>query len=456
MAFNLFVGASVGVETEDVWASLDMINERWPFINGKNIAKKINSGLIDMGDTHLSHFAQGLEFGFYCRDGIDIGIIEATEITEDGGIILSGGVGAAYEIIEKSKKLIIEVNTSIPSYKGFHDLVPNLKPPKRKPYLISRVDDRIGVEEMKNYDKEKVIAIVESKLPDNGPSMAKSNDVSKRISEHLMEFFEFEVKRGTLPKNLLPIQSGVGNVPNAVLNGFKNSKFDNIVGWTEVLQDGMLDLLECGKMKSATTTGISLSKEGFQKLYSNFDFYKDKIILRPQEITNSAEIIDRLGVISMNACLEADIYGHVNSTLIDGSKMVHGIGGSGDFFRNAYISIAHFPSSRASKNGDPNGISCIIPKVSHCDHTEHDISVVVTEQGLADLRQLAPRKRARLIIEKCVHPEFKPMLLDYYNFAEKKCIQEGKGHEPQILKAVYQMYTNHDEKGTMKLDKWDF
>lgn len=456
MVFNLYIGASVGVETEDVWASLDMINQRWPFINGKNIAKKVNMGLIDMGDAHLSHFAQGLEFGFFCKDDLDIGIIEATEITEDGGIVLSGAVGAAYEIIERSKKLIIEVNTSLPSFRGFHDLVPNLKPPRRKPYLISRVDDRIGISEMKNYDKEKVIAIVESKLPDNGPKMTPPNDISQKISGHLMEFFESEVKKGRLPKSLLPIQSGVGNVPNAVLNGFKNSQFKNLVAWTEVLQDGMLDLIECGKMKLATTTGISLSSDGFKKLYSNFDFYSDKIILRPQEITNSAEVIQRLGVISMNACLEADIYGHVNSTLIDGSKMVHGIGGSGDFFRNAYISIAHFPSSRASKNGDPNGITCILPKVSHCDHTEHDISVIVTEQGLADLRQIAPKKRARFIIEKCAHPDFKPILLDYFNYAEKKCIELGKGHEPQILKACFQMFENHDEKGTMKIDKWNF
>ena len=75
--------------------------------------------------------------------------------------------------------------------------------------------------------------------------------------------------------------------------------------------------------------------------------------------------------------MELDIYGHVNSTLVNGSKMLHGIGGSGDFFRNAYVSIVHLPSARQTKTG---WISSIVPMASHIDHTEHDIGIVVTEQ----------------------------------------------------------------------------
>lgn len=46
--------------------------------------------------------------------------------------------------------------------------------------------------------------------------------------------------------------------------------------------------------------------------------------------------------------------------------------------------------------------------VSHVDHTEHDVDILVTEQGLADLRGLAPRERARAIIDNCVHLTIAP------------------------------------------------
>ena len=74
--------------------------------------------------------------------------------------------------------------------------------------------------------------------------------------------------------------------------------------------------------------------------------------------------------------IEADIYGNVNSTHIMGSSIQNGIGGSGDFARNAYISMFLSPST--AKSG---AISCIVPMVSHVDHTEHDVHVIVTEQG---------------------------------------------------------------------------
>eukprot|EP01080_Neovahlkampfia_damariscottae_P001756 gene1756-525_t len=454
LAFNLYVGASVGAEIEDRWAKLDMTMQRWPFISGKEMAKKINSGEINMGDAHLSSFAKGFEYGNYSKHKLHIGIIEATEITAEGGIVLSGGVGISPEVIQRAEKLIIEVNTALPSYYGMHDIIHCKKPPHRRPYLISRVDDRIGDYEVMDFDREKLVGIVESTKLDNGNDMAPLDEKSKKISDHIMDFFESSSRNGTMPKNLCPIQSGVGNIANAVIGGFKNTNFV-LDSWTEVLQDGMLDLIDAGKLKYVSTTGIALSNEGFKRFYENFDFYKKKIILRPQEISNSGEIISRLGVISMNAALEADIYGHVNSTLVGGTKMVHGIGGSGDFFRNGSTSIAHFPSTRPSKT-DPTGISTILPMVSHVDHTEHDVQILCTEQGLADLRNLPPKARAREIINKCAHPDYKELLLDYFNHSEKECIKAGAGHEPQTLTHVFKMFENLKKHGTMKLKSWDF
>src|SRR5699024_10884946 len=104
---------------------------------------------------------------------------------------------------------------------------------------------------------------------------------------------------------------------------------------------------------------LSLSKKANQELNDNIDFYQDKVILRTQEISNHPEVIRRLGVIAINGMIECDLYGNVNSTHLMGSGMMNGIGGSGDFARNAFISFFVRPS--IAKNGD---ISAIVPMVS--------------------------------------------------------------------------------------------
>jgi succinyl-CoA:acetate CoA-transferase len=168
---------------------------------------------------------------------------------------------------------------------------------------------------------------------------------------------------------------------------------------------------------------------------------RTKIILRPQEISNHPEIIRRLGVIAMNGMIEADIYGNVNSTHVMGSSIMNGIGGSGDFARNAYLSFFMTPSQ--AKGGT---ISCIVPMVSHVDHTEHDVQVIVTEQGLADLRGLAPRQRAKLIIDNCAHQHFRPALEDYY----QRALKDAPGrHTPHLMDEALSWHARYLRQGTM-------
>lgn len=250
---------------------------------------------------------------------------------------------------------------------------------------------------------------------------------------------------GRMPPALLPLQSGVGNIANAVLAGLNRGPFENLTGFTEVLQDGMLAMIKSGKMTMASATALSLSPTANQEFLQNLDFYRDKIILRPQEISNHPELIRRLGVISMNGMLEADIYGNVNSTHVMGTRIMNGIGGSGDFARNAYVSMFMTPST--AKGG---AISCIVPMVSHVDHTEHDVQIIVTEQGLADLRGLAPRHRAELIIQRCAHPDYRPALLDYVRRAQQSA-QAGQGgmHTPHILDEALSWHSRYEREGQM-------
>ena len=195
----------------------------------------------------------------------------------------------------------------------------------------------------------------------------------------------------------------------------------------------------------ASATALSLSPPALKEFNDNIDFYRQRIVLRPQEISNHPELVRRLGVLSMNAMIEADLYGNVNSTHIMGTRIMNGIGGSGDFARNAYISFFVTPST--AKDG---AISCIVPMVSHVDHTEHDVQILVTEQGLADLRGLAPRQRAQVVIEHCAHPDFRPALRDYVARAERSA-RGGHGglHTPHLLDEALSWHSRFEREGRM-------
>ncbi len=453
LKFNLFIGASVGAETEDRWATLDMIDRRWPYQTGKNIAKGINTGKIRMGDKHLSLFAQDLGYGFYTPK-IDVAIIEVSEILADGSLVPTSSCGVIGEMLMIADKIIIEVNTGQPSFRGMHDCIVPLNPPNRQPLLISRAGDRIGTESFA-CDSDKIIAVVESKYRDKGRAFSDADASSEAIASHIMDFFSAEVKAGRLPENLLPLQSGVGSIANAVIGGLAKGPFKNLSVYTEVLQDTMLDLFDSGKLDIASSCSLSLSETpGFPRFLDNWDKYADKIILRPLSIANAPEPIRRLGCIAMNTPIEFDMYAHANSTLVGGTRMINGIGGSGDFLRNGYLKMMHSPSTRPSKT-DPIGITCVVPKAPHIDHTEHDLDVLVTEQGLADLRGLAPKDRAQKIIDKCVHPEYKPIIQEYLDMATKECIAKNIGHEPQLFDRCFKMQQNLAKNGTMKIKNWD-
>ena len=393
MRFNVYTGASIDIDIDNRWAELDMVDRRWPHQQGYSIQKAINAGQINFGDRFLSLFAQDFGYGFYTMENagkIDIGIIEASCITEDGAIVPTLAVGIVSEIVARAEKIIIEINTTFPSLEGFHDCVGVTLPPHKNVLGILRVDDRIGSTSIA-CDPRKIVAIIESREEPSGRSFGPFDEKSAQMADHILEFLKFEVTQGRLPENLLPLQSGVGTIANAVVGGLLHGPFTHMNVWTELLQDNLLDLLDSGKVDCISTASFALSKERLWRMLAEWEKYSDKIILRPSQITNHAEPIRRLGLIAMNTPVEFDIYGHVNSSI------VNGVGGSGDFMRNAYLSIMHAPSTRPTKT-DPDGISCVLPMVTLVDHTEHDMDVLVTGAGTGRPRGLAPRQRAQRII----------------------------------------------------------
>ena len=206
------------------------------------------------------------------------------------------------------------------------------------------------------------------------------------------------------------------------------------------MQDAVFSLIKMGKIKQASGCAFTPSPKVWQMYKEDPQLYNKSIVLRPLDISNSPEVIRRLGVISMNTPLEFDIYGQANSTHVMGRGMMNGIGGSGDYMRNGYLTIFSTPST--AKGGS---ISSVVPMVTHADHTEHDTMVFITEQGVADVRGLSPVKRAKLIIEKCAHPDFKDQLYEYLRMAQRK-----SGHMPVDLRHAFDMQANFEMYGTMK------
>lgn len=435
---NVFTGASLGSDIDRLLAESGIVNKRLPFQADRAMRNKINEGAHLFVDQHLSHTAEMLRAG--TLESIDYAIIEAVAITEDGLLIPSTSVGNSLAFVANAENIIIEINTAqSANFEGLHDLYDLAKQGERGPIPLTKADERIGTKGIP-LNLDRVRGIVLTNQADSPSTIESPDEETEVMAEHLLTFLRSEIEAGRLTEKLAPLQSGIGSVANAVLHGMVKSEFKDLEVYSEVLQDAVFDLIDAGKVKFASCASITLSEEKMDKVFNNLDEYKDKIIMRPQEISNHPELIRRLGLISINTALELDIYGNVNSTHVSGTKMMNGIGGSGDFARNARLAI--FVTKSIAKGGD---ISSIVPFVSHVDHTEHDVDVIVTEQGYADLRGLAPRERVPLIIENCVHPMYKEQLWAYYNEA----LERG-GQTPHVLEKALSWHINLAKNGTMR------
>ncbi|WP_174246618.1 acetyl-CoA hydrolase/transferase family protein [Acidisoma sp. L85] len=437
---RVWTGASTGPELDGALAKADGIEFRLPYNSDPVVREKINSGAMEYFDMHLSQVAPMAWQGFL--GPLDIAVIEVTAVRPDGALVPSSSVGNNKTWLDRARNVILEVNSwQNTALEGMHDIYYGTAlPPNRVPIPLVRPDDRIG-DPFFRCDPDKIVGIVETHAPDRNLAFAPPDAAAHAIAGHLLAFLHHEVVKGRLPASLLPLQSGVGNIANAVLTGLLSSSFEDMTAYTEVIQDAMLDLLAVGKLRMASATAFSLSPKAAVRVNSDMESFSNKMILRPQEISNHPELVRRLGCIAMNGLIEADIYGNVNSTHVMGSRIQNGIGGSGDFARNASISIFMTPST--AKGGQ---ISAVVPQASHVDHITQDVQVLVTEQGLADLRGLSPKQRAMTIIANCAHPDYRPGLTDYYKRARDHSYGQ---HSPSLPGEALSWHQRFLDTGSM-------
>ncbi len=437
---TLFSGASTGDSCDGALARANAVSFRAPYQSNPALRKAINAGSIKYIDAHLG------KIGFWIRTGAlpapTVAIIEVTAILPDGRVCLSTSGGNSVCFLQTAQKIILELNTRLEdACIGIHDSALPQLPPHAKPLPIYSAGDRVG-EEFVKIDPSKVVAIVESSRFDEVTPFVEPDEISTNIAQRILDFVRFEESKGHLPKGLA-YQSGVGKVANAVLSAMSDDdRLDQIDLYTEVIQEAVLPLLKKGKLGVASGTALTLSENTQKEFVANSVEWKKHLIIRQQEASNSTDVIRRLGVISMNTALEMDILGNVNSSMVAGSAMMNGIGGSADFSRNCFLGFFMTPS--VAKDG---AISSVVPYVSHVDHPDHDTMIFVTEQGLADLRGLAAEERARLIIKNCAHPDYREPLTDFLEYS----LKHAKGvHIPVALSRAFEMHQKFLETGKMR------
>ncbi|MCC5830520.1 MAG: succinate CoA transferase [Phycisphaeraceae bacterium] len=433
---RVLTGASTGDAFDELMAQADAISWRAPYQSSRTLRKRINKQETEFIDMHLSHLPQMVAFGFFGK--LDYAVIEAIDVTSDGRVYMSTSSGASPTFLRHAEKVIIEINQHHSKRLGeMHDVAILPPPPNRSPIPIHHPLSRMGAP-FASVDPKKIVGIVRTDEGDGVPPFSAPDEASEAIAGHVVRFLIDELRLGRIPPDFLPLQSGVGNVANAVMAGLgKSEDVPPFYMYSEVFQDALVDLMQNGSVLGASSTSLTLSEPQLQRLYDNMDFFSPRIVLRPQELSNNPGVIRRLGVIAINTALEVDIYGHANSTHVCGTSLMNGVGGSGDFMRNAYLSIFVAPS--VAKGG---AISAIVPMCTHVDHNEHTVQIVVTDQGLADLRGLGPIERANKIIDQCAHPMYRDYLHQYLDTATM-------GHIRHDLDRCFELHRNFLATGKM-------
>ncbi|WP_137290460.1 acetyl-CoA hydrolase/transferase C-terminal domain-containing protein [Natronorubrum halophilum] len=425
LALTIISGGSVGKEIDTALVEAGAIARRYPYQARAAAREAVNDETIAYQDRFISKLGDEVTLGHVPTP--DVAIVEAVAIG-DGWFVPSLSIGHTAAYVRAAETLLVEVNDSIPREVGlFHDVYERALPPNRSPIPLEHPAERIG-EARIEFEPTTLLAVVETETADDPYSFREPSATDREIASNLATFLESELDRCSIFDDRIALQFGVGSLGNALMGALSSIDFGDrdVFYYGEVFQDGLLEMIENGTLSGASATAFALSSDGQQRLFHDIDQYSESVVLRPADLSNSPALIDRFGVVGINSAVEVDLYGHANSTHVGGSRVLNGVGGSGDFNRNAALSITTLPSRRGAET------SCLVPMCPHVDHTEHDVSVVITEQGVADLRGRSPRERSRLLIEQCSHPQFVDDLEAYVARGEA-----AGGHIPHHLESAF-------------------
>jgi acyl-CoA hydrolase len=417
--YIIYGGGSTGADFDEYISKID-IKRKYPFgASSEKLRKLVNLRTFEVSDLWLYEYSRWIRLGVFERKlgKIDIAVIEATGITEDGGIIPSSSVDVTPSFIEAADKIVIELSIIKPQMLGIHDIYLQ---PLGSPIPIKNPLDRVGTITYK-VPRSKIAAIVISEYDDSEKiHYSKGSEIDRKVAENVISFLNEEIEKDpNLKSEYVTLQPAAGPIASLMAERISELK-TNLSIWGEAATINWLLALS-GNVKGISSS-VLYTLPGDKKyrdlFYEEFESFKNHIVLRPYEIANNPQIMLRFIHIVIQQAIEIDLFGHANITHI-GNNLYGGVGGSGDHARSSYLTIIALPSITSS------GIPRIVPFINHVDIPEHDVDVIVTEQGWADLRLLSPIERAKVIINKCAHPSYKDLLEQYLDRLLKE-----EGHQP--------------------------
>ncbi|RTL34008.1 MAG: propionyl-CoA--succinate CoA transferase, partial [Rhodocyclaceae bacterium] len=208
LKITLMTGASLGNDIDKVLTETNVIARRIPFQSDPTLRRKINAGEVAFIDQHLSETVEQLRSGQIAP--VDIAVVEATAITENGGIVPTTSVGNSASFAVLAKKIIVEINVKMPEgLEGLHDIYIPTYRPHRLPIPLISPEQRIGLPYIP-VDPEKIVAIVLTEKADSPSNVLPPDNETNAIAGHLNEFLYHEVKAGRLSPSLQPLQAGIG------------------------------------------------------------------------------------------------------------------------------------------------------------------------------------------------------------------------------------------------------
>ena len=434
LSFGLITGANVPWLDETLGAE-STISRRTPMVASRTLAVQANNGSLSYVEQQMSKMPRLLRSHSFGE--IDVAVVEALGFGENGDLIPSSSIGMTHHLMDAAREIIVEINKAQPEVlQALHDVYVPAAAPDTQPIQLVRTNQRIGRSGIP-VDPSKIRYVVETDIPERmGPQPSGTSETND-IAGHLFNFLELDIQKAG--RHLPPIQTGFGSLADSIADGFQHSGFRNLQFFCGGITEPVLELLASGKATALSTGGLGMSERVEQILHNTPDL-RDHLVIRNGDITNSPEVIGRLGLVALNTGIEIDIYGNVNSSHVAGSRVVNGIGGGATFAQNAGLSVILIPST--AKGG---AISNIVPMVSHQDIGEHDVDVVVTERGVADLRGLDEVERAYAIITHCASEAYRDQLTAYLQTAHEQC----GGHHPQLPEAAFGWYRRLKEEGTM-------
>lgn len=210
------------------------------------------------------------------------------------------------------------------------------------------------------------------------------------------------------------LQLGIGGIPNAVGVLLKDKK--DLGLHTEMFTDSMVDLLECGavtNMKKPIHVGktVATLAWGSKKMYDFMDDNPAFEMYPVSYINNPAVIAQHDNFVSVNSCVEVDLFGQICSESI-GTKHYSGSGGQLDFVRGANMSKGgkgFIAMLSTTKGGTISKIKPILTPGSIVTTPRNEVDFLVTENGIVRLKGQTASQRAKMIISLAA-PQFREEL----------------------------------------------